>query len=161
MTILKYPLLKWLALLFLIVTLDQVTKSFATFYLDYGAQVPVFEGLNFTLLHNTGAAFSFLHDQNGWQRWFLSIVTLLISIGLVIWFYSLRGSQIWMRCAICFVLAGAIGNLFDRLVFGYVIDFIQLYWNNWYWPAFNVADASICVGAVMVVFSNSEKKNVA
>ena len=66
-----------------------------------------------------------------------------------------------MRCAICFVLAGAIGNLFDRLVFGYVIDFIQLYWKNWYWPAFNIADMSICVGAVMVVFGNSEDKNVA
>jgi signal peptidase II len=148
-------------LLFVIITLDQVTKSIATFYLGYGAPVPIFPGLNFTLLHNTGAAFSFLHEQNGWQRWFLSIVTLLISIGLAIWFYSLRGSQIWMRCAICFVLAGAIGNLFDRLVFGYVIDFIQLYWKNWYWPAFNIADMSICVGAVMVVFGNSEDKNVA
>jgi signal peptidase II len=157
--ILEQKLLKWVAALVVIVVLDQVTKALATSYLSYGIPFSLFEGLNFTLLHNTGAAFSFLHDQNGWQRWFLSIVTLLISIGLVVWFCSLRGSQTWMHCAICFVLAGAIGNLLDRLVLGYVVDFIQLYWGNWYWPAFNLADTSICVGVVMMVFGNSEKQN--
>ncbi len=143
-----------------IVFLDQATKILATSYLSYGIPFVFFEGLNFTLLHNTGAAFSFLDDQNGWQRWFLSIVTILISTGLVIWFCSLRGSQIWMRCAICFILAGAIGNLLDRVILGYVVDFIQLYWRNWYWPAFNLADTSICVGAVMVVFGDSGKRNM-
>ncbi len=161
MNILDGHLAKWIGFALVIAFLDQVTKYFATRHLSYGEPIAVMSGVNFTLLHNTGAAFSFLHDQGGWQRWLFVTLTLVISVGLIVWLKRLRKGDITTHIAICLILAGAFGNLADRLLWGYVIDFIQLYYSTWYWPTFNVADASISVGAALLIFKggNGERVN--
>ena len=143
--------LRWLWLSLLIVVLDQFTKWLATGQLSYGEQIAVIPAyFNITLLHNTGAAFSFLSDAGGWQRWFFAVIALGVSVGITIWLSRLHPSQRWLAIALGLVLGGAIGNLWDRLHLGYVVDFIQVYYQQWYWPAFNVADSAITVGATML-----------
>ena len=113
--------------------------------------VPVFPGFNLTLMHNTGAAFSFLSQAGGWQRWFFIGLASMISIAIIIWMSSLTASQRWLSVALAFVLGGALGNLWDRINLGYVIDFIEVYFDKYYWPAFNVADSAITIGAIMLI----------
>ena len=159
MTTRNCDLMKWIGFAVIIAFIDQITKYFATANLVYGDPHALIPGINLTLFHNTGAAFSFLADQGGWQRWFFAILATMISVGLIVWLKLLSHKEKAMRIAICLILGGAIGNLFDRLTWGYVIDFIQLYYSNWYWPIFNVADASITIGAVLLIFAgrNFEK----
>jgi signal peptidase II len=144
--------MKWISLALAIAVVDQVTKDFATTYLAYGDPLAVISGVNLTLLHNTGAAFSFLHEQNGWQRWFFSILTVAVSLGLIVWLKRLPTREVTSHVAICLILGGAFGNLIDRVLLGYVVDFIQLYFSTWYWPVFNLADASITIGAILLIF---------
>ena len=141
----------WIALAVAIVVLDQITKYFATASLEYAIPVAVFPGFNLTLLHNTGAAFSLFDDQSGWQRWFFSVIAVAVSIGIVFWLKTLDGRQRWAPIALGLILGGALGNLIDRVLLGYVVDFIQVYYQRWTWPAFNVADSAISVGAVMLI----------
>ncbi len=141
----------WLGLALCVCILDQITKFWASSVLVYAVPEPVFAGFNLTLLHNTGAAFSFLNDQSGWQRWFFAAIALIVATVVVFWLAALERGQRWAPIALALVLGGAIGNLIDRLYFGYVIDFIQVYYQQWYWPAFNVADSAITVGAVMLI----------
>jgi signal peptidase II len=153
--------LKWLPLSLLVVFLDQGTKLLATHYLELRQPVPLLPGLNLTLLHNTGAAFSMLSQAGGWQRWFFVLLALCISAVIVIWLASLPKYKHWMSCALALILGGAVGNLVDRLLLSYVVDFIDVYYRDWHWPAFNVADSAITVGAVMLVIDtlwfNDEK----
>jgi len=143
----------WLMLAAVVVVLDQLTKFGASALLNYAEPVAVFPGLNFTLAHNTGAAFSLLSEASGWQRWFFAAIALVVSVVITAWLRQIGDEELWLPLALSLILGGAIGNFIDRLNFGYVVDFIQVYYKTWYWPAFNVADSAICVGAVVLVLS--------
>ena len=110
--------------------------------------LPVFK---LTVLHNTGAAFSFLDDAGGWQRWFLVLVSSAVSAFVAAWLWRIRKEQKLLAYALAIILGGAIGNLVDRATQGYVVDFFVLYYDAWYFPAFNIADASISVGALLLL----------
>jgi signal peptidase II len=110
--------------------------------------LPVFQ---LTLLHNSGAAFSFLHDAGGWQRWFLVAVSSSVSLVLAVWLYRVRRHERLLSLALALILGGAIGNLIDRLTTGYVVDFIVVHFESWYFPAFNVADSAISIGAGLLI----------
>ncbi len=146
--------LKWLLLSAVVVVLDLWTKALASEYLLMYQPLPVFPGFNLTLMHNEGAAFSFLSTAGGWQRWFLSIIAAVVSVVIVVWLVRLKARQHWLALALALVLGGALGNLWDRLTLGYVVDFIQVYYREWYWPAFNIADSAIFVGAVILVLDS-------
>lgn len=142
----------WLWLSLAVIGLDQVSKYLATLSLDYGVPVPLLPVFDLTLLHNTGAAFSFLASAGGWQRWFFALVAVAISIYLVHWLRKTGPGQRWQAVALALIMGGAIGNLIDRVLLGYVVDFISLHWRGYYYPAFNVADAAITLGAVMLLW---------
>ena len=150
-------MLKWLWLTLLVVVLDQFTKFLAGQLLQFHVPVELLPGLNLTLTHNTGAAFSFLSNAGGWQRWFFILLTAIVSMLIVFWLYRLSRQQRWMACALALILGGALGNLYDRILLGYVIDFIDvslrfLPWKLFNpWPAFNIADSAISCGAVMLI----------
>ena len=144
--------LRWLWLTLLIVILDQITKSWISQTLTLYESVAIFSFFNFTLVHNTGAAFSFLAEAGGWQRWLLTGLALIVSVIIVVWLSRLKTVEHrWLAIALALVLGGAIGNLIDRIIYGYVIDFLDLYYKMWHWPAFNVADSAISIGAVMLL----------
>jgi signal peptidase II len=110
----------------------------------------VIPGLNLTLVHNTGAAFSLLRDAGGWQRIFFITLALIISAVLLNWLRRIPPGQRWLPVTLALILGGAAGNLWDRIFLGYVVDFLDVYVGQWHWPAFNLADSSISVGAVML-----------
>jgi len=154
-------MLGWLVLSVVIVIADLVTKYYATSLLEYAMPVEVIpEFFNFTLLHNTGAAFSFLATQSGWQRWFFVALAVVVSLALVRWLQTLKGDR-WMAISIALVLGGAIGNLYDRISLGYVVDFLHFYWGNYHFPAFNLADTAISIGAAMMVLDLFRKQETA
>lgn len=134
-----------------IVVADLTTKAAATALLDYGVANPVLPFFNLTLLHNTGAAFSFLADSSGWQRWLFIALAVAISATLIVWLTRLHRRDYWLGTGLAFVLGGAIGNLYDRVVHGYVVDFFHFHWAGYHFPAFNVADSFITVGAMMLM----------
>ena len=109
--------------------------------------MPVLPSLNLTLVHNTGAAFSILRDAGGWQRWLFTGVAILVSIVVVQWIRQTPPERRLLLVGLALVLAGALGNLYDRVALGYVVDFIDVYYRQFSWPAFNIADSAICVGA--------------
>ena len=146
------PMFKWLGISALVLVLDQLTKRLAESALTYAEPVPVFPSFNLTLLYNRGAAFSFLSDAGGWQRWFFVCVSVVASVALLFWLYRLKPHQRLLAVALALVLGGAVGNLVDRLWLGHVVDFIQVYYRSFYWPAFNIADSAITVGAVLLVW---------
>ncbi|HHJ15925.1 MAG TPA: lipoprotein signal peptidase [Gammaproteobacteria bacterium] len=143
---------KWLGISTLVVILDQLTKYLANTRLVYADPLALFPSFNLTLLYNRGAAFSFLSDAAGWQRWFFVTVSLLASIFLVLWLRKLKPEQKLLALALALVLGGALGNLIDRLWLGHVVDFIQVYYKTFYWPAFNIADSAITVGAGLLIW---------
>lgn len=143
--------LRWLWLAVLVIALDLGTKAMATAMLTYANPVPVMPMFNLTLLHNTGAAFSFLAGGSGWQRWFFVTLALVVSVVLVFWLKSLRRDETWSAIAIVLILGGALGNVYDRIVHGYVVDFLHFYWNDYHFPAFNLADTAITIGAGMMI----------
>lgn len=135
-----------------IVFLDQVTKLYVDANLILNQSViKVFSWFNITLHYNPGAAFSFLSDAGGWQRWFFTIISLVVSVVLCVWLYRLLRHERLMMWSLIFILGGAIGNLIDRVAYGYVIDFIQWHYNNWYFPTFNLADSAITLGAILLL----------
>jgi signal peptidase II len=141
----------WLWVTVVVIVLDQLTKILASSNLGLHESVAVMPFFNFTLAHNTGAAFSFLSNASGWQRWFFTLIALVISVAICVWLRRLTSSDRWMSVSLTLVLGGALGNLWDRLTLGYVIDFLDFYYGSWHWPAFNIADSAITVGAVMLV----------
>lgn len=138
----------------LIVVIDQLTKYWVSSVFSYGETLELLPVLNLTLVHNMGAAFSFLSDAGGWQRWFFAAVSLVVSVVLVVWLYRLPARQTLLATALALVLGGAIGNLWDRVVLGYVIDFIDFHYQSHHWPAFNVADAAITLGAALLILES-------
>lgn len=145
--------LRWLWLSIAVIVLDQLSKQIAVRMLELHQPVPIIPSLNLTLTYNTGAAFSFLSDAGGWQRWFFAAVTVVVAAIIIVWLWRLKSGQRWLACALALVLGGALGNLWDRVATGAVVDFIDVYYRSWHWPAFNLADSAICVGAVMVLVS--------
>jgi signal peptidase II len=152
----------WLLVATGVVVLDQITKYFANTMLDYASPVEIFPVLNITLHYNPGAAFSFLSDAGGWQRWLFSVIALAVSAYICVWMMRLRREQWLLSLALALVLGGALGNLWDRLYLGYVIDFVSVHWGDSYFPTFNIADAGISVGACLLLLDmvvNPELKN--
>ena len=142
----------WLWLSLVVLVLDQLSKYTIVdnFYLyERVSVIPSFFSL--TLAYNTGAAFSFLSNQGGWQRWFLSSVAAIVSIFLVSWLRRMEKGEGWQACSMALILGGALGNLYDRVVHGYVVDFLLVYYKNWHFPSFNLADVTITVGAAMLI----------
>jgi signal peptidase II len=141
----------WLLLSAAVIALDLWTKQLALDHLRYAEPVAVLEGwLNWTLVYNHGAAFSFLGDADGWQRWLFSALAVGISLALIV---ALKRTERhdWRQAApFALIIGGALGNLVDRLRFGYVVDFIDAYWGTYHWPAFNIADSAIVTGAFML-----------
>ena len=131
-----------------LVVLDQATKLLAVSELPHGIPQPVWPWLNWTLLYNPGAAFSMFASADGWQRYLLSGISLLVSIAVAIWLLRLPADQRLQGSSLGLILAGAVGNLIDRLRLGEVVDFIQVHYAGWYFPAFNVADSAITCGVI-------------
>jgi len=146
--------LGWYTLAALLVLLDQYTKGLASAHLDYGRPQEVFSWFNLTLAHNTGAAFSFLDDAGGWQRYFFSTVATVVSGVLIVWLFVMPRSQRLLAVALTLILAGAVGNLWDRVTLGYVVDFISVHYAQHYFPAFNIADSAITVGAACMILDS-------
>lgn len=143
--------LKWLFLSLIILILDQITKTWVSTHLSFNQPINILPYFDLRLLHNTGAAWSILADQGGWQRWFLSGLAIIVSIIIMIWLTRLDSKQRWLACALALILGGALGNVIDRIIYGYVVDFIDIYYQAWHWPAFNIADIGISIGAVMLL----------
>lgn len=143
--------LRWLWLAVILLVADQVSKWWVTTNFRLYESVAVMPMFNFTYVRNEGAAFSFLSDAGGWQRWFFSAIAFTISGLLLYWLRGLNKSEKLLSVAYALVLSGAIGNLIDRVLYGYVIDFLDVYYQQHHWPAFNVADAAICIGALLII----------
>lgn len=143
----------WMSVSILIVIADQATKWAIIEWVPLYEKVPLNSFMNLTHQQNPGAAFSFLADAGGWQRWFFVVLAFVVSIVLVVWLYRIRKhGPAMLMAALSLVLGGAVGNLIDRFRLGHVTDFIQVWFGNWAFPSFNVADAAISVGAVLLVF---------
>lgn len=153
------PMLKWLWLSSLVIVLDQISKWWVVKHFDLYESLALFPSVNLTYVHNTGAAFSFLSSAGGWQRWFFIAIALIATTILMIWLSRLKRSERWMAVTLSLILGGAIGNLYDRISYGYVIDFIDIYHKTWHWPVFNVADSAISVGIVMMLIDAFFSKN--
>ncbi|KKO48383.1 lipoprotein signal peptidase [Arsukibacterium sp. MJ3] len=142
----------WLILAFIV--LDQLTKQLVHQQMALYDSIALLPFFNLTYVRNYGAAFSFLSDAGGWQRWFFTIIAVVISMVIAVWLSRVSRHQLKLNLALALVLAGAIGNLIDRLVFGYVIDFFHLFYQNWHYPAFNIADSVICIGAGLLIWDS-------
>jgi len=152
MAVLRKTAYPWLSLSVLVLIVDQLTKAWITNNMDLGEVNKLFPFLNITLAYNPGAAFSFLADAGGWQRWFFAGVAAIISLVLFVWITRTpRDGHHLQAAALASILGGALGNLWDRLEYGHVIDFIDFYIKNWHWPAFNVADTAITIGAILLL----------
>lgn len=140
----------WLALV--VIGLDIVTKVWAVDMFMHAPAMQIIPGfLKFTYAENYGAAFSFLADAGGWQRWFFGVIALGFSVMVCVWLWRLSPAKRWEPFALGLILGGALGNLWDRMMLGYVRDFISVYYGNWHFPVFNVADMAISIGAAMLV----------
>lgn len=147
----RTPIKGWLFAALVIIVLDQVTKIGFDRMLEYGERLHVLPFFDFTLLYNRGAAFSFLAGADGWQRWFFTGLGTAAAI-FIVWLIRNNREQRLFCAALALILGGALGNVIDRLIYGHVVDFLLFYWNNWYFPAFNIADAAITVGAILMIY---------
>ncbi len=144
--------IKWFVLAVIMLIVDQVTKQLIVSKIVLGDKVPIFPGFNLTHQVNPGAAFSFLADAGGWQRWFFTVLAMIVSVVIAVWIYRLKDNEKWTAASLALILSGAIGNLWDRIAYGHVIDFLGVYWGESHWPAFNVADSAISIGvAIMLI----------
>ncbi|MDN4547124.1 MULTISPECIES: signal peptidase II [unclassified Pseudomonas] len=156
----RFGRLSWLWLSLLVLVIDQASKFYFEGKLEMYQQIVVIPDLfSWTLAYNTGAAFSFLADSSGWQRWLFALIAIVVSAVLVVWLKRLGRNETWLAVALALVLGGALGNLYDRIALGHVIDFILVHWQDrWRFPAFNVADSAITVGAVMLALDMFKSK---
>ncbi|GLH35096.1 MULTISPECIES: signal peptidase II [Pseudomonas] len=156
----RFGRLAWLWLSLLVLVVDQATKLYFNNALSMYQQIVVIpDYFSWTLAYNTGAAFSFLADSSGWQRWLFALIAVVVSAVLVVWLKRLGRNETWLAVALALVLGGALGNLYDRIVLGHVVDFILVHWKNvHHFPAFNVADSAITVGAVMLALDMFKSK---
>ena len=163
-------MLKWLWLSTLVIVLDQGTKYLASHLLELYQSVEFIPLLKFTLLHNTGAAFSFLSSAGGWQRWLFTLLALVVSVVIVVWLRRLPKQEKWQAAGLALILGGALGNVIDRISHGYVVDFLDFYYSaesclplfyqvrgsvaECHWPAFNIADSAITIGVVILLIDS-------
>jgi signal peptidase II len=147
-----HPSWRWFGVAVLVVVIDQLTKLVVIREFDLYDRLPVLPFFDLVRLHNTGAAFSLLAGASGWQNWFFTGVAVLVCGVLVWWFRQVPQGRVLVPLALTLVVGGAIGNLIDRLAYGYVVDFVLLYWREWSYPAFNVADSAITVGVVLLLY---------
>lgn len=143
--------LRFLWLSVVVFVLDQWTKYTVLGAMRLYQSIEVMPFFNVTYVHNYGAAFSFLHDADGWQRWFFTGIAAVVSMLILWWLRNTPRQQVMLPVAFCLVLGGALGNVYDRLVHGYVIDFLDFYIGQWHWPAFNLADSAIFIGAALLI----------
>ena len=148
---------RWLLLSATIVAADLATKAWISHAFAPGEVLTVTPFFNLVLVYNTGAAFSFLAGAGGWQRWFFMAVSIVVSVAIV-WMLSRRENHPLLSAALALVLGGALGNLYDRVTLGHVVDFVQLHAGGYYWPAFNVADSAISIGVVLLVWDSLRAK---
>ncbi len=156
--------LAWLWLTLLSLALDQISKYWVSTHMALYESIEVLPFFNLTHVHNLGAAFSFLADQGGWQRWFFTLIAVVASVVFTVWLARTPRKNTLLSIAIALMLSGALGNLIDRVLFGYVIDFLDFYVNSYHWPAFNVADSAIFIGAALMIlesFTQDAKTNEA
>lgn len=149
-------MLKWLGLSVITILLDQWSKIEIIQSMSLYQSIPMTSYFNLTYVRNTGAAFSFLGDAGGWQRWFFAGMAFIISGILLYWLSQLKKHQTLLAVAYSCVLGGAIGNLIDRVAYGYVIDFLDFYYQTFHWPTFNVADMAICLGVFLMLLESFE-----
>lgn len=142
---------KWLWLSAAVVVLDQISKWIASHQLSLHEPVEILPHLNLTLVHNRGASFGLLGEADGWQRWFFIVLAIAVSIYLYRWLVSLTPEARWTGTGLVLIIGGAIGNMLDRLILGYVVDFVDVYYGAYHWPVFNLADGSIVLGAMIVI----------
>ena len=147
-------MLKWLWVSVLSLLLDQASKLAVDGSMQLFESIPLLPYFNLTYVHNTGAAFSFLSDAGGWQRWLFAGLAVVMSSIIGLWLARLKQHETLMAVALALVLGGAIGNLIDRVAYGYVIDFLDVYYQDWHWPAFNIADSAICVGVALMLLES-------
>jgi len=156
-------MLSWLWLSGLVIVLDQATKTFFASSFEVGERVEVLPFFSWILVYNEGAAFSFLSDAGGWQRWFFLIVALGVSLWILRELYLMPKKQVFLAVVYALILGGAIGNSIDRLLYGAVVDFILLYWRDHYFPAFNLADSAITLGVIVwiaLIFLSRERQRI-
>jgi signal peptidase II len=141
----------WLGVALIVIVLDQITKTLILQYFQYGDSTYINSFFNIVRAHNTGAAFSFLASESGWQRWFFIGLGFAAAV-FIVWMLRSHGGQKMFAWALSLILGGALGNVIDRMLHGYVVDFIQVHWGaKYYFPSFNVADSAITVGAVLLI----------
>lgn len=144
-------LIQWLLIALLVILADQFTKVLILSSFQLGDSRYVWSFFNIVRVHNTGAAFSFLAGASGWQRWFFVALGLVATV-FIVWMLRRHGHQKMFAWALSLILGGALGNVVDRLLHGYVVDFLQFHWGRWYYPSFNIADSAITVGAILLIW---------
>ena len=141
---------QWLGLALVLLMADQFTKILIVGYYQLGDSTWVTGFFNVVRVHNSGAAFSFLASASGWQRWFFTAIGLGAAV-LILWLLKSHAGQKLFSFALACILGGAIGNVIDRVLYGYVVDFLDFHWHGWHFPAFNIADSAITVGAICLI----------
>ena len=149
--------LRWFAVAAVVLLLDQLTKLWIMTEFALGDSRYISSFFNLVRAHNEGAAFSFLSDAGGWQRWFFTAVAMVASVVIVGWLLKLRGERM-VAIALALILGGALGNLWDRVTLGHVVDFLDFHWSGWHFPAFNIADSGICLGAFILILEGVFKR---
>lgn len=144
---------RWIILAGIIVCSDQITKWLLLTSVDLTQSIPLIPGLNLQLAFNQGAAFGFLAEHSGWQRLFFIGITILVVTSIIIWLIKLSKKEVLDGIALSVILGGALGNLVDRIRFGYVVDFIDVYYRHWHWYTFNIADIAICCGTAILLYT--------
>lgn len=142
----------WIALLVLVA--DQLSKIWVIQNFTLGESIQLLPVFNFTYARNYGAAFSFLGDAGGWQRWLFTAIAIVVTCVLSVWLSRLQRTQLKLSLALVLIIAGAIGNLIDRSLYGYVVDFLHVYYQQWHYPVFNIADCAITIGAGLLIWDS-------
>ncbi|MCE7616025.1 signal peptidase II [Vibrio fluvialis] len=157
---LKQSGVRWLWLALLVFVADIAIKLVVMNSMGYGWEnrIEILPFFNLLYVHNYGAAFSFLSDQAGWQRWLFTGIACAVVGLLAFWMRRLPSSDKWNNMAYALIIGGAVGNVFDRVVHGFVVDYLDFYWGTYHWPAFNLADSAICIGAAMIILDGFRGK---
>ena len=148
---------RWLAIAAIVIVLDQLSKAAINSHFVYGEVLAITSFFNLVLAHNNGAAFSFLSDAGGLQRWLFSFIAVAASVWIV-WLLRKHSSEKLFSFALAFILGGALGNLIDRTAYGYVVDFLDFHWAGYHFAAFNLADSAITCGAALLIWDSFKGK---
>jgi signal peptidase II len=148
----------WIFVAISIFALDRITKMLVLQCLPFRLPVNVLPIFNLFFTFNAGSAFGFLNDASGWQGWLFSSIAIAVSSFIVIWQFKISAQHAWFKTALALILGGTLGNLYDRIIYNHVIDFLDFYFRQWHYATFNLADSAICIGAIMLVINSSYKE---